>query len=371
MRIAQVVPAGAHPYSGVPAVIVHLSAHLARRGHHVEVWLLQPWSGEAAALHGTALDAAGIQVVAAPPRGRGRLATLAQRDIQIVHLHSVFTPLNALLARRLRVPYVVSPHGGYATASLRRSAARKALYGRLVERRLVRRAALRIALTDVEARDLVAFGAGEPITIVPNGIPPLPRAIDPTAFHRELNLEARHRLLLFVGRLDVAHKGLDVLVRGVAAAPGWHAVLIGSDFRGGADQLRRLAGRLGIGARLTIAGPRHGLALHEAYAAADCFALTSRWEGLPISLLEALAHGIPAVVSPMVDQLVGVVAAGAGWSASQDGLGALLQSLSHVTDEEWEGRRVSARALASRYDWSSIARRYEAAYAGVLENLPR
>jgi glycosyltransferase involved in cell wall biosynthesis len=369
MRIAQVLPAGAHPYSGVPVVVVQLAGHLARRGHDVEVWLLQPWTDEELALHRPALDDAGVTVVAAPARGRGRLATLAERDVQVAHLHSVFTPPNALLARRLRVPYVISPHGGYAPASLRRSAARKALYRLLVERRLVDRAALRVALTEVEARDLAAFGAGEPIAVIPNGVTPSPDHADPTALRRELGIDPQQRLLLFVGRLDVAHKGLDDLVRGVAAAPGWHLVLVGSDFRGGGDQLRQLARGLGADARLALTGPRHGRALREAYAAPDCFALMSRWEGLPVSLLEALSSGLPAIVSSTVNHLVEVAGTGAGWSVRPAELGALLRGLQHLDHLERARRSSAARALAGRYDWAEVARRYEAAYAEALERM--
>jgi glycosyltransferase involved in cell wall biosynthesis len=365
MRIAQVVPAGAHPYSGVTTVIVQLSLHLARRGHHVEIWLLHPWSDQEAALHGPSVAAAGIPLIVAS-RGRGgRFEALITREVDVAHLHSVFSPPNALLARRLRVPYVVSPHGGYAPASLTRSAVRKALYARLVERRLLRGAALRVALTEWEARDLAAYGAGKPIAVIPNGTHPAPGDVDPNAFRRELGANP-DRLLLFVGRLDVFHKGLDWLIRAVAEAPGWHVVLVGSDFRGGGGQLSRLAATLGVGSRVTFAGPRRGQALHEAFAAADCFALTSRWEGLPMSLLEALAHGVPAVVSPAVDQLVGVVAAGAGWSAAPSELGELLRRLQQLDRSEQERRAAAARALAARYDWTSVARRYEAAYAGCL-----
>jgi glycosyltransferase involved in cell wall biosynthesis len=369
VRIAQVLPAGAHPWSGVPVVVVQLAVHLARRGHDVEVWLLQPWTGEEAALHGPALGGAGVTVVAAPARGRGRLAALAGRDVQIAHLHSVFTPPNALLARRLRVPYVVSPHGGYAPASLRRSGARKALYGRLVERRLVGRAALRVALTEVEARDLAAFGAGGPIVVIPNGVTPPSQRGDPGALRRELRLDPHDRLLLFVGRLDVVHKGLDVLVRGVSSAPGWHLALVGSDFRGGAEQLRRLSRVLGAEARLIVAGPRHGRALREAFAAADCFALMSRWEGLPVSLLEALSYGLPAVVSPAVEELVGVAEAGAGWAVRPAELGALLRDLRQLDGDERARRSSAARALAARYDWPTVALRYEKAYAEVLDQM--
>ena len=366
MRIAQVLPAGAHPYSGVPVVVVQLAVHLAGRGHDVEVWLLQPWTDEAAALHGPALQDAGVTVVAAPERGRGRLAALARRDVQIAHLHSVFTPPNALLARHLRVPYVLSPHGGYAPASLRRGPARKALYRLLVERRLAGRAALWVALTEVEARDLISFGAGEPIAVIPNGVSPPVGQVDPGALRRELGLDPQQRLLIFVGRLDVIHKGLDLLVRGVSAAPRWHLVLVGSDFRGGGDELHQLSRTLGAESRVSVAGPRHGKALQEAFAAADCFALMSRWEGLPLSLLEALSHGLPAIVSPAVNQLVDVVSSGAGWSVSAAELGGFLRSL-HLDPDERDRRGSAARTLAARYDWDTVARSHEAVYAEVLD----
>jgi glycosyltransferase involved in cell wall biosynthesis len=294
---------------------------------------------------------------------------LAGRDIQIVHLHSVFTPPNALLARRLRVPYVVSPHGGYAPASLARNSRRKAVYGRLVERRMLRRAALRVALTEVEARDLAAYGAGTPSTIIPNGVAPVPERADRNVFRRELGLGPEERLLLFVGRLDVAHKGLDVLLDGVAEAPGWHVALVGSNFREGRSWLLGRAQTLGMAARLTATGPRHGRQLQEAFAAADCFALTSRWEGLPIALLEALAHGVPAVVSPAVDQLVGVNDADAGWVADGPELGALLRRLQSLDPREQDSRARAARALAAQYDWAAVAARYEAAYARVISTM--
>jgi glycosyltransferase involved in cell wall biosynthesis len=369
MRIAQVVPAGAHPYSGVPAVIVQLSAHLARRGHHVEVWLLQPWNEEELAVHAAALHDAGVLLLSPTVTWRRRLATLADRDVDVAHLHSVFTPPNALLARRLRVPYVVSPHGGYAPASLARNARRKAVYRYLLERPMLRRAALRVALTEVEARDLGAFGAGEPVAVIPNGVGPAPRSLDGIAFRRELGLGPEDRLLLFVGRLDVLHKGLDVLLDGVAQAPAWHLAMVGPDVRGGQAWLLARAEALGMLPRLTVVGPRHGLALHEAFAAADCFALTSRWEGLPIALLEAMANGVPAVVSPAVDRLVGVVAAGAGWSAAPSELGALLRSVRDLDDRERAGRSAATRALSARYDWATIGLRYEAAYTEMLNSV--
>jgi poly(glycerol-phosphate) alpha-glucosyltransferase len=370
MRIAQVVPAGAHPYAGVLGAIVQLSVHLAGIGHDVEAWLLAPWSETAAAVHGGALADAGVRLVAPPARGWGR-APLGERDADIVHLHSVFTPPNALLARRLRAPFVVSPHGGYAPVSLTRGTTRKKLYKRLVERRLLRGAALRVALTDAEAEDLRAFGATEPIAVIPNGVPPAPPQVDGDAFRRELDLDSTCPLLLFVGRIDIFHKGLDFLVEALAAVPAWHLALVGPDVRAGAEWLLRRATTLGVRSRLTLVGPRQGRELHEAYAGADLFALTSRWEGLPLSLLEALSHGTPALVTPAVERSVGVAGAGAGWMAAPGELAAALERLRRLGPEEWARHADPARALAGRYTWTAVARQYEAAYRNVLAGAPR
>src|SRR6266581_1827813 len=143
MRLAEVVPAGAHPQSGVPAAIRQIAVHLARRGHHVELWLLRESTGESSFLNAPDLISAGVEVVSATGSVWRRTRTLAQREVDVVHLHSVFTLPNALLAEQIRAPYAVSPHGGYAPASLARSSVRKKIYALLVERRLLRRAAVR------------------------------------------------------------------------------------------------------------------------------------------------------------------------------------------------------------------------------------
>jgi glycosyltransferase involved in cell wall biosynthesis len=366
MRIAHVIPAGAPLYSGVPRVIHQLAVHLARRGHEVEVWFLQPELRDAALVDTHLMAEAGVQVVRSADGWWPGLGGLAKRDVQLVHLHSVFTLPNAILAASLRMPYVISPHGGYAAASLTRHGLRKRLFAQLVERRLLCNAALRVALTDTEAADIQAFGARGPIAVIPNGVAEVPGSLDPSAFRRELGLAPGIPLLLFVGRLDVFHKGLDILLCGLAEAAPWQLALVGPDFRNGAAWIWQRAAVLGIQPRVHLVGPRSDRALHEAFAAADCFVLTSRWEGLPLSLLEALAHGIPAIVSPAVNRLVGVVESGAGWSVARADLGALLRSLEEGFAGESGRRGAAARALAARYDWRAIAQRYENAYSTAI-----
>jgi glycosyltransferase involved in cell wall biosynthesis len=362
VRIAQVAPRGEQPWSGVLTVIVHLSAALARRGHEVELWRSSDWPADRYAEQRRVLEQAGVvdvPVPRSPIPGRAAAALAEARAIEIVHLHGAFNPSNTAIARSLRRPYVFSPHSGYDPVSLQRSRWRKLAYRILFERRMLERAVLVVALTDEELHDLRRFGATAPAEVIPNGVePPAADDLDADAFRRELSLPRGAQLAVFVGRLDVHRKGLDVLVRGIADAPNWHLALVGPRFRD-VEHLERLITQRGVGDRVHFVGERHGRHRQESVYGADVFALTSRWEGMAMALLEALALARPVVVSPAVERTIGVAAAGAGWIVSDGDVGRVLR------DIDKEGVSQHSRAalqLSKRYDWDTVAQRYETAY---------
>jgi glycosyltransferase involved in cell wall biosynthesis len=365
VHIAHVVPRGEQPWSGVLTVIVHLSSALARRGHQVDVLQLHQWSPEHYAEQRQLLEQSGVtqvQLHSARRIGRAAARSAEERGVEVVHLHGAFNESNTSVARSLRCPYVFSPHSGYDPVSLRRSRGRKLVYGVVFERAMLRRAALLVALTDVELADIRRFGGTGPSDVIPNGVERPPDDLDRQAFRRELGIASGALLAVFVGRLDVERKGLDILVRGIAAAPGWHLALVGPRFRD-VDRLERMISELGAGERVTLIGERHGRSLSETVAAADLFTLLSRWEGLPMALLEALALATPALVSPAVERLIRVERAGAGWVATHDDVGSLLRGLAK---DELARRGRAALELSKRYDWESVAERYEVAYRGAL-----
>jgi poly(glycerol-phosphate) alpha-glucosyltransferase len=266
-------------------------------------------------------------------------------------------------------PFVFSPHSGYEPVSLRRSRVRKAVYARLFERRMLSRAALLVALTETELSHLRAFGDHGPTEVIPNGVRPPPLDVDPLAFRTAVGLTQGTPLAVFVGRLDVHRKGLDRLVRGMAGAPAWHLALVGPRFRG-MGRLEATIRDLAIGERVHVVGERYGAALHEVLAAADVFVMLSRWEGLPMALLEALSHGTPAVVSAAVEHLVAVEAAGAGLVADEHDLPAILERFRSARADEAGRWREAARILARQYEWGSVARRYGEAYERAVRSVP-
>jgi glycosyltransferase involved in cell wall biosynthesis len=99
----------------------------------------------------------------------------------------------------------------------------------------------------------------------------------------------------------IPRKGQDVLVDALAQLPDrpWHCTFVGTLDRepGFVERLRRRADAAGIGDRLTFAGARTGADLERSYAAADLLVLASRGESYGMVVTEALARGVPAVVS--------------------------------------------------------------------------
>ena len=365
VRIAQLIPRGEQPSSGVLTVIMHLSAALANRGHGVYVVQGEPWSTDRYRHQLDVLDASGVQRVIVPRMTvstRAAASVIRSLRCDLVHLHGGFNPWNTRVARSLTEPFVYSPHSAYDRVSLRRSRYRKQLFAWLFERETLRRSALVVALTDAEHEDIDAFGWSRRIEVIPNGVVPAPADIDRTSFRNEIGLGTADQLCVFVGRLDVYRKGLDVLVQALTHAPHWHLALVGPSFRD-VDVLEREIETYDVGRRIHRVGERHGRELMQAVAAADVFALMSRWEGLPMALLEALSLGIPAVVSAPVERAVGVDAAGAGWMVSADRLGEWLGS---VDPDDIARRGRAARRLSERFDWTTIAARYEAAYESAL-----
>ncbi|APY87198.1 glycosyltransferase family 1 protein [Streptomyces alfalfae] len=208
----------------------------------------------------------------------------------LVHAHSAKAGLAARLALRGRVPTVFQPHAwsfeavGGVTAPLTRC----------WERRAARWTDRIVCVSEAEWITGRRAGVTGAYTVIPNGV-------DVARFAPGRRSEARRRLLpdsfaraplvVCVGRL-CRQKGQDVLLRAWAAVaealPGARLVLVGD----GPDAagLRDLADTT-----VTFAGATDDTACW--YRAADVVVLPSRWEGMALAPLEAMACGRPVVVT--------------------------------------------------------------------------
>lgn len=168
-----------------------------------------------------------------------------------------------------------------------------------LERYLVRRTAGFITVCDSDLRKGVDQGTLNPTIsrTVHNGIA-MPETVERGGFREELGLDARTPLLLHVGRLSM-QKDQPTLLRAFAAMKPAVPAAVLAMVCSGADQEREklsaLARDLGIAHSIRWVAPRPNLG--PAYTDADAFVLSSRWEGFPYVILEAMSHGCPVVSS--------------------------------------------------------------------------
>jgi glycosyltransferase involved in cell wall biosynthesis len=221
----------------------------------------------------------------------------------LVHVHGDFLLDNLWISRLFRCPIVMSKQGFDLVALAKSKRAVKKTY-LAAESALLRDHVWKFhALTRAEAEHLAVYFPGTSAYCVPQG----PSVIVPDVSWPPAPMRTRgeHEIrFLFVGRLDVFQKGLDILLEAFeTAASRWrggarlHLTMAGPDFRGGRTWLDRRATELGIRDRVEFTGTLTGAQVRAALLAADIYVQLSRYEGFSLSVVEALLASKPAVVT--------------------------------------------------------------------------
>jgi glycosyltransferase involved in cell wall biosynthesis len=251
----------------------------------------------------------------------GRWLARHVRDYDLVHVHALFSFTSvpaAYWAARAGVPYVVRPLGTLNRWGMeRRRPWLKRLSFSIIERRILRGAA-RIHYTSEQERiEAAEVGLNRHQAVVPLGIDLAPFAELPARgwLRQRASGWAGRPVALFLSRLD-PKKGLDLLLAAFARAraqrPDLALVIAGSGDAGFERGVRRDATRLGLGDSVYWAGFLSGTEKLAALADADLFVLPSYSENFGVAAVEAMAAGLPVVISDRVGIHREVAAARAG-----------------------------------------------------------
>jgi glycosyltransferase involved in cell wall biosynthesis len=225
----------------------------------------------------------------------------AVRGATGVHIHGLWEThcmMAAGMARTLKRPYIISAHGMLEQWALRHKRLKKALYAALIEIRAMKSAACLRALSADEVDDYRRLGLTNPIAIVPGAIDAQP-VVSPDLFRSQYPQLDGKRIVLFLGRIH-PKKGLHLLLRAWARtveAEDMHLVIAGPDSEGNQARLEQLRDDLNLRMSVTFTGMLTAERKWSALAAASLFVLPSYSEGFSIAVLEALAAGVPVVVT--------------------------------------------------------------------------
>jgi glycosyltransferase involved in cell wall biosynthesis len=262
------------------------------------------------------------------------------------------------IAERLRLPCVVSLRGSDIHRDLGRPALRPLILDTLA------RAAAVIAVAEPLAEEIRAAGvpAGK-IHVIDNGVDQdLFRPVDRADARRRLGLPPEPPHLVAVGKL-VPVKGFDLLLDAFSRIGGEARLCIVGDGPLRAE-LGEQASRLGVAGRVRFAGAVPHAALPDWYGAADGFVLSSRNEGCPNVLLEALASGCPAAAAA-VGQVPLILREGEnGTLSAPSDAAALAEALRRLLGTRFDRDRV--RRSVNDRTWPGVARRVVHVFETVI-----
>lgn len=343
MNIVATAPTYAHPDwrgSGVSKLAVDFSQQLANRGHTVTLVSVLQDLGKSfdvparltyPGAQGGSLTLAYVPGTRSTRFGptRGRLKhvltpLLKDGGASVVHCHSFLSPWSdgvCAMARAAGVPYCIQDHGKLTPDILNNRGGLKKLYLRLRGWKLLQDAACWIPSADPPRVSVAQHHPRITARVVTNGVDPAEYAATPPRPIPE-------PYVLFLGWLD-PRKNPDLLVRAFArvvagpqAGRGWKLALVGPDSYGMGDRLRALIAEHKLGDRVVMPGPVKGEAKLAWFKNAGVFVLPSAGEGLSVAMIEALACGLPCLLTPGCNYPE--IAGGGGSDGAATAAGAVL-----------------------------------------------
>ncbi len=299
-----------------------------------------------------------------------------KRAADLIHIHGIFghiLSVAAARARRYSIPYVLRPCGGLDPDCLAMGSHRlKRVFARLILQKDLRCAAYVHAASQMEADYLCDWMPKERIRAIPHGVQiPASDASDASRNFLAAFPQLRgKRVILFMSRIT-PKKRPEIIVRAMARLrseyPNLTLVLAGND-EGPLATVRAVAEEHGIENSIVYAGFLQGDLKRGAFAVADLFALPSMDENFGIAPLEAMAHGVPVLVTPGVASHVYVDESSGGLTVegTAEGFAEGIRKLLHA-DREAMGRS-GREFLKENLSWTNVARQIEDLYQEILAN---
>ena len=296
---------------------------------------------------------------------------IVRHDINMIHGHDYKSDLFAYLIRRLmwRRPMAL-----VSTAHAWVMVGRKGELYRRLDLFLMKRFDHLFAVSKATQEEMLAAGIPESkITVLYNGIDTETWSRDrvKTTVREELGIPQTSPVIGYVGRI-MPEKDLETWIRSAAIVakryPQAKFILVGEGKDGTTlHELQSLAASLGIADRLMFPGFRRDLP--RIYAAFDVFVMSSLREGLPNSILEAMALGVPVVTTDVAGAKELVVNEETGFVVDQKDVHGLAASVLKILDHESiriRMGRAGRERVEAEFSFIQRLRKIEDLYGRIL-----
>lgn len=332
----------------------------------------------------------GVEVLAFEPKAKSKLGSSPafNREIaalvgwaDVVHLHGLWSGQNwsaGKAAQKQNKPLIVTPHSMMMPWAWNRSGWKKRPIGWLFEHANLRNAARIHALAEGEAAHIRALGFNQNVAVIPNAIEPSEFETHPSAESLEKRFPAAKsaKWVLFLGRI-AEQKGIIEAMRAcfdtLSSGDKWHFFAAGPDEFGMTPMLKAAVARKALVDRVTFAGMLSREDVLACLGRASILLQPSKSEGLSMSILEAMASGLPVVISDACN-MPEVEEHGAGKVVAPErrAIASALRQMVAVSDEERRSMGQKGRMLVRKnFAWSAVTPRYVQMYKDVAAGVER
>ncbi|AFY43933.1 glycosyltransferase [Nostoc sp. PCC 7107] len=299
------------------------------------------------------------------------------RNYDILDNHYLFSyaPTCAgAIARWYKVPYTVRVQGQLSSWALTQSKLKKQVYSLLIERHNLNHAAAIHCASTEEAKDVRKFGIDTRTVILPLGVekfPKFPQA--KTRLRSVYGIPEQTPVILFLSRLRY-NKRPDLLIKAlshIANLKGdFHLILAGDGEPNYVNYLQQLVTSLNLSNCVTFAGFVANEQKNLLLQGADLFVLPSLSENFSIAAAEAMAAGLPVIVSSEVQIAPDIITANTGLVVEgeiEPLIKAILRLLDSPTFRQVLGEN-GRRLAIQNYSWDSIALSLANVYEALIRD---
>lgn len=284
----------------------------------------------------------------------------------LVVFHELYRPEYLKIGKELRkrnVPYIILPHGGMTKTAQKKKWLKKKVANFLLFNRFIKHAKAIQCLSPTE-RDNIKFHKNK--FIGTNGV------IVPDI--KKENFSKKGLKFIYIGRLEVIIKGLDLLIEAISRIADFmrqsnsKLFIYGPDYKGRYAQVQKLISKNEVADIVCLNTAIFGERKEEELLDSDIFIQTSRTEGAPTGIIEALSYGLPCIVTKGTTFADFVNNSEAGWGCNTD-VDSIADAITNSIKERemLPEKSINAiNAIKENYTWDKVVIDALTAYKNIV-----
>lgn len=276
-------------------------------------------------------------------------------DIVVIHevYHKEYLKIGQNLTNN-NIPYIIVPHGCLATVAQKKKKIKKIIANKLFFSKFIKNAVALQCLSQNE-RNNTNFHLNKFIGTNGVSIP----------INKKTTFSEKEIKIVYIGRLDFYHKGIDLMLEAISQKKDYFKennckfYIYGPDYANRRKVVKKLIEHNNVQDIVTLLDAVSGAEKEQTLLNADIFIQTSRFEGMPLGILEALSYGIPCLVTEGTNVGDYIENYNAGWVAKTNSI-SIADKLTEVIFEKkiWKEKSQNAiKLVKENFTWKTIGER--------------